>query len=483
MNEPEEGPRRSKLTASARRLGGVSLAEILSRAIGFIAFPFITRALGPTEFGSLSYVVAVTSWVGVISAPGLYAYGLREVAQKPDQARHITGELMTLSLSVTSIAYVGILAYAFLGHLSSTERTLFILVGATLPLSSIDLSWAFIGVSRAGAVSALTAATNLLYMCLVILWVHDPSDVTLVPGLQLLQSALIAAGLLVLAMRLWGRLELGVSRSRAAVIIRGAIPLGLGTVMTMIYNRVDVIMVAAMRGRTEAGLYAGAYRIMEVAVLLPLTLMNLAIMPSITGAFGRDIDEASAKVEVYFRHFLLLAIPVGVGGILLRGGIVRVVLGPAYERSADVFGALSLNLLVGGMAALFAGCVLVGLRRNGIYLAAVATGAVVNVVLNLLFIPRFGMMAAAVATLIAQAAVATFAFTRVRRLIKVDRTWLRYFPKPIVASALMAIPVLLLRDVAGGVWLAGSVGALTYGVAIIVLRAADLRLVMSRDEA
>jgi O-antigen/teichoic acid export membrane protein len=113
--------------------------------------------------------------------------------------------------------------------------------------------------------------------------------------------------------------------------------------------------------------------------------------------------------------------------------------------------------------------------------AAVAAGAAANVVLNLVFIPRFGMMAAAVATLVAQAAVATFAFVKVRDRIGGGVAWLRYFPQPIFAGALMAIPILLLRNVSGGFWLAGSVGSLTYALAIIALRAADLGLILKRS--
>lgn len=481
MSESKRERRRSKLTPAARRLGGVSLAEILSRAVGFIALPFITRALGPAQFGSLSYVVAITSWVGVLLAPGLYAYGLREVAQEPGKLRRTTGEVLVLSLSLTLVAYAGIVAYALLAHVSLTERTLFLLTGATLPVSAISISWAFIGMSRAGAVSALTLATNVMYVGLVIWGVNEPGDVVLVAALQLLQFTLIAAGLLVLAHRLWGKLELRLSRARATSILRGAIPLGLGTVMTTVYNRVDVIMLGTMKGRAEAGLYGGAYRIMEVAVLLPLTLLSIAILPAITGAFGRDPEEAARMVEGYFRHFLVLAVPVAVGGVLLRKDIVTIVLGRAYLPSADVFGVLSINLLIGGTAALFAGCVLVGLRRNGTYVAAVATGAAVNVVLNLVFIPRFGMMAAAAATLVAQAAVATYAFLKVRDRIGAGVVWLRYFPKPIFAGALMAVPILVLRNVSGGFWLAGSVGSLTYALAIIAVRGADLGLIMRRS--
>jgi O-antigen/teichoic acid export membrane protein len=480
MSGSERERRRSKLTPAARRLGGVSLAEIFSRAVGFVALPFITRALGPAQFGSLSYVVAITSWVGVLSAPGLYAYGLREVAQEPGRVRRTTGEMLIVSFSLTTVAYAGVLAYTLLAHMSPTERTLFLLTGATLPVSSISISWAFIGMSRAGAVSTLTLATNVMYVGLVIWMVKEPKDVVLVSAFQLLQFTLIAAGLLLLAHRLWGKLEFRLSRARATSILREAFPLGLGTVMTMIYNRVDIIMLTAMKGRAEAGLYGGAYRLMEVTVLLPLTLLSIAILPAITGAFGRDPEEAARMVESYFRHFLVLAVPVAVGGVLLREDIVTTVLGREYLPSADVFGVLSINLLIGGTAALFAGCILVGLRLSATYVAALATGAAANVVLNLVFIPRFGMIAAAGATLVAQAAVATFAFVKVRESTGAGTMWLRYFPRPIFAGAVMAVPILLLRNVSGGLWLAGSVGSLTYALAIIVVRGADLSLIMRR---
>jgi O-antigen/teichoic acid export membrane protein len=471
-------PRLSKFTPAARRLGGVSVAEVASRAVGFVAFPFITRALGPTEFGSLSFAVAVTSWVGLLSAPGVYAYGLREVAQSPEEVRRTSGELMAFSFVFSLLAYSGIVAYSLLADLTATDQTLLLLTGATIPVSAINLSWAFIGLGRAGAVSFLTLITNVLYAVLVIVAVKGPTDVTLVPALQLLQFALIAAGLLILAHRDWGMVQLRLSRARMSRILRGALPLGVGTMMTMIYNRLDLVMIAALKGRTQTGWYGGAYRLMEIAVLLPLSLLNVAIMPSIVAAVGHDRDDAARKAASYWRHFLVLAIPVMVGGLLLRTEIVTVVLGDAYAPSADVFGVLSANLLIGGAAAFFAGSILVGLRRSRAYLAAVAIGAVVNVVLNLMWIPRYGMMAAAIATLVAQAAVAVFAFAKVRHYIGADLRWVGYVLKPLIASAFMSIPIFVLRGDTGGLWLSGAAGFVTYTVAIVLLRGVDFGLVM-----
>lgn len=480
MASGRSNPPRWRLTPVAKRLGGVTAAEIATRAVGFLALPFVARALGPTEFGSLAFALAITTWVGVLAAPGFYAYGLRQAAQDPQSIRSVAGELVRLSLTLTLLAYAGIAMFAFLADISPTERALLLLTGATLPVGSINLSWAFIGLSRAGAVSVLTLVTNVLYVALVIWWVRTPSDVTLVAALQLLQFGLIAFGLLVLAFRDWGGVRLRLSRKRAIAILRGAVPLGLGTIMTMIYNRIDLVMVAEIRGRTEAGLYGGAYRIMETAVLLPMTLLSLAVIPSITGAFAQDPSGAARKVEVFFRHFLVVATPVVVGGILLRHDIVAIVLGSEYLAVSNVLGVLCLNLLVAGSASLFAGCVLVGLRRSGIYLAAVAVGAGVNVALNLAFIPRFGMMAAAVATLAAQAAVALFAFVNVRATLGAGVSWLRYFPKPILAGALMAIPMWFLRDVQGGFVLAGIAGVAVYSLSILAIRGVDLRLLAAR---
>lgn len=467
---------RARLTPVAKRLGGVTAAEIGSRAVGFVALPFVTRALGPAEFGSLAFALAITSWVGVLAAPGFYAYGLRQVAQDPTAVRTTAGELVRLSLTLTLVAFCGIAFFAIAGNVSSTERTLLLLTGATVPVSSVNLSWAFIGLSKAAAVSILTLVTNFLYVALVIWRVRAPNDVILVAAFQLGQFALIAVALLVLAIHEWGRVRLTLSWERATWILKGAVPLGVGTIMTMVYNRIDLVMVAEIRGRTEAGLYGGAYRIMETAVLFPITLLSLAVIPSITGAFARAPQEAARKVEVFFRHFVVLAIPVAVGGALLRHDIVTVVLGPDYGGAANVLGVLSLNLLVAGSASLFAGCVLVGLRRNAVYLGAVASGAAVNVALNLAFIPRFGMVAAAVATLAAQAAVALFAFWNVRATLGAGFRWLRYLPKPILAGTVMGLSIWFLRDLDGGFVIAGIAGLVVYSLLILTLRAVDLHL-------
>jgi O-antigen/teichoic acid export membrane protein len=214
--------------------------------------------------------------------------------------------------------------------------------------------------------------------------------------------------------------------------------------------------------------------------LLPAAFLGSAVLPSITRAIGRDRDEASRKAELYLKHFFVLAFPVAVGGLIVKRELIELVLGANFVRAAPVFGILTINLLVSGTAALFAGCILLGLRRNRAYFGVVAVGGVINLGFNLALIPQFGMIAAAYTTLAAQAAVALAAAWLARKDMPVR--WLRHMVKPLVACVLMAGAMYVVRAAGGSIWIEIPVGALSYGASVLGLRAIDTNFLLNRSQ-
>jgi O-antigen/teichoic acid export membrane protein len=463
-----------------RKLGIVTFAELASGVFGFAAFIVVATALGPSTFGRVAYAAALVGWIQRIVTPGLYPYGLREVALRPEDVRRSVGDITLLGLIISGVTVVGVMIYAILVVPPGMDRTLIIVFAAMMPVAALNISWAFIGMSRAPVVSLLTLATNALYAGAVFLVIRRPEQAPLVPAFQLLQNLLIALALLYFARRYWSGWELGIDWLRWKGVLKGSIILGLSAIMTKAYNQMDILLLHYLRGDTEAGLYAAAYQLMSSAVLLPATFLGSAVLPSITRAIGRDLGEASRKAELYLKHFFVLAFPVAVGGLIVQRELIELILGANFVPAAPVFGVLTINLLVAGTAALFSGCILLGLQRNRAYLGVVVLGGVVNLGINLALIPHFGMIAAAYTTLAAQAAVALAAAWLARREVPVP--WLRHMVKPLVGCGVMAGAIYAVRAVGGSIWIEVPVGALSYGVCVLGLRAVDTDFLLNRAQ-
>ncbi len=464
-----------RFTPLSRRLGAVSLLEVSSRAIGFLALPFVTRAVGPAAFGRLSWAVAITLWVAILFGSGLYGFGLREVAQGADRVRHTVGDLMVVGFILNGIAFLILSIYAFVGLGSGLDRTLILLCAAMLPVTGVAPNWAFVAQGRATVASMLTLATNAAYTAAIILLVRQPMDVALVPLVQLIQYVVIAIALIAIFQRYWGRIQFSWRVRHLWTLTKDSMAFQAGVALVVILNSVDIVLVRALRGNTEAGLYGAAYRLMEAGVLLPVFLLSLTVVPSITRSLAEDKGEASRRCSLYLQHLIIIAVPVGVGGMLVSEPLVTLLLGTEFSAAGRVFAILAFNLLAGGLATLFANYILLGLHEHKAYIVAVCAAIALNIGLNLVLIPRYGMTAAAATTVLTQLVVALLAALASRTEVRVHL--LRYLPKPLVACLLMAVVMLLLRHQGAPLVPQIVAGGLVYVALIVALRAIDTSLI------
>ena len=138
-----------------------------------------------------------------------------------------------------------------------------------------------------------------------------------------------------------------------------------------------------------------------------------------------------------------LALPIATGGFILAEPLTRLALGSQFSGAGTLFRWLTLTLVCGPLASYF-GSRLIPIAREKKYLASVLTGAVVNVVLNLFFIPRYGPVAAAFTTAISQAVVALMNYYFVSDLRR--PSLLPGLGLSVMASSIMAAGLLLVRS-------------------------------------
>ncbi len=153
------------------------------------------------------------------------------------------------------------------------------------------------------------------------------------------------------------------------------------------------LLVAYFLGPEAAGLYSPAVSIMSALVLVPLAL-NMVMIP----AMSRLHEEGSATIRGMASRLILFSAPIGIlSGLVLAFGadwIVQILLGDAYAETGDVLSVLS-GVLSARFITLAAASVLVavGWQRHRVKPQAVV--AALNVGLNVLLIPRWGIMGAA----------------------------------------------------------------------------------------
>jgi O-antigen/teichoic acid export membrane protein len=296
-------------------------------------------------------------------------------------------------------------------------------------------------------------AGQLVYGGLILALIRRPTDAWIVPVATVV--SLLAGTLLIWVparreYRIpWPIISPDVWRSFLPICLI----MGLASMMSMIYDQIDTVMLRYMRSETEVGLYVASYRMMLIAMSFA-PILGQVFFPLLSETTGQDHENEQRYLGWLGQASLGLALPIATGGFILAAPLTRFILGTQYTGTATLFRWLMLTIIAGPLASYF-GSQLIPMARERKYLVAVVAGAVVNVILNLFLIPRYGAIAAAFTTAISQAVVAFMNYYFVRDL-----------PRPSLLGAL-GFSVIASVVMAGGLLLARSF--LTLHVVVLVM--------------
>ena len=371
--------------------------------LGILVIGLVARHLGAELFGELNFALAVLAVAVVVASVGMNRIVTREVVESGDDAdaRSVvisTAFFMRLVVALVIVALLSVYSYFF----SSQDATLFLLVVFSLlfnPFDVVDLHQQ--GVARLKSISVMRSGVFVVASVLKLALVYLDVGAVWFFFFVLVEHALIALCFYTFVVTNYGRGYLSFRRckwSKATSILKESWPevfAGLGGILFM---RLDQIMLQFMQGAESVGVYSAAVRISEAWYFFPIAVIS-ASFPKIVQLRTGPAKRYEDAMVVLFSALVVIAGLAVLFFLMLSNQIVAVVFGAQYSESALV-------LQVHCLTAVF---ILMG-SASGSWLAAERKlvwnlhrnlfGLVVNVVLNLTLIPRYGAVGAALATLI-----------------------------------------------------------------------------------
>jgi O-antigen/teichoic acid export membrane protein len=418
--------------------------DILSKAVPLVVFPAVVRALGPTAYGKVGFATAVAGFFGLLASPGFSTYAAREAAKDQGRVSFLVQHVLGARIAFGVLSYALLIAFAltFAPH-DFTTRLLIVLSGLVFLVNSVDVQWVFTARSRMWMVALRGAVGQLIYGALILGFIRRPSDAWIVPVAGVLS---LVAGMFLIWLPArreyripWPVISPAVWRSFLPVCLI----MGFASMMSMIYDQIDTVMLRYMRSERELGLYVASYSMMAISMSFAL-ILGQVFFPLLSQTTGQDRENEQRYLGWLWQASTGLALPIATGGFILAEPLTRFVLGSQYTGAAALFRWLTLTIVAGSLASYF-GAQLIPIGREKKYLTAVVAGAVANVVLNLFLIPRYGAIAAAFTTAISQAVVAFMNYYFVRDLPR--PSLLGALGLSVIASGIMAAALLGARSV------------------------------------
>lgn len=374
--------------------------QAVTKALNLAVAVVLVRWLGAEELGRYAYVLAFCFPFGALADFGVATLAIREASAHPARAAAIVGAARRLTLSLSAGAVLAMMAAAWLTGHDQRMLAAIALAGAASIVSALTLPFLVTLTAREQMrrLSAHRVAASVTGAALTL-------AVLLAGGgiVALLAASVVTSGVMLMLARVLAGAAPGVATvapGAVAAMARQALPFGLMMAGFALYYRIDMVMLEWLVGPREVGLYAAAYRFIDVVIVMTASL-TAPLFPRLSSGARERPDEARRLLEGAWRPLLALGLPLSIGTSLLAGRLIEVLFGAGFAESASL-----LRLLIWGALPLLWGSVinhaLIASDRVWRLAALYAVSTVLNVALNLVLIPRFGASGAAAATLVCE---------------------------------------------------------------------------------
>ena len=369
-------------------------------SISFIVSIFVVRYLGPKDFGLYSYVLSFAMLFAAFSSLGLESISTRETVKYPERRDEINGTVFFLRLAGGIIAIIVIGVTLAIIHEETYTSILILIFSASFIFQSFTaIEYYFRGMVKAKYNAYALSASVILSSALKILFIIQKASLLYFVIAAAAEYVFLAAGLVIvyrqnnLSIFSWKY-----SKVLASSLLKDSWPLALSGIVVMIYMRIDQVMIKNLLGDEAVGYYSAAVRISEAWYFIPVTLCN-AIFPAIVNAKNISEEFYNNRMQKLYDLLTWLAIAIAVLVTFFSSQIINLLFGKEFSSASPV-----LTIYIWAGVAVFLGVAssqyLINENMTKLSFVRSFAGMIINVVLNYIFIPLYGIVGSAVATLI-----------------------------------------------------------------------------------
>ena len=396
-------------------------SQIVTIVIPLLTIPYISRILGPENIGIIGFSISFPIYFSVFANLGIQIYGSREVAKLRDNKQKrdkLFSELFLLTILSSLLSSIGFLLTIFFIENENINKFFLLVAGIPLYISSLSIDWYYTGREKFKMIAFRSITVKLISVILIFSIIKNENDSLFY---------LIISVFSVAINNIWNFSyliikELSISFRKISLVthIRPMFVLLSTALAVNVYTTLDTVVLGFFSSFSEVGYYHSAIRISRL--LLPFAVVTTAVLvPKISYDFSKkNFDKFNEYLNKSFSLISFFAVPMCVGVYVTAESFVPFFFGPDFLPVIQILQILSLIMFLVGLSNFFGIQVLTSIGMESKLLIAIIIGALINLCLNVIFIPRFGAIAAASASVIAEliilimTVIMTIKYTNVR---------------------------------------------------------------------
>lgn len=375
---------------------------------GLLVGIFVARYLGPEQYGLMSYVMSYVALFQVLASFGMDNIEIREESKSPEERDKIIGTAFTLKIGFAIITMLLVAITAWIFEADSFTKWMIILYSFSMIMNSFgvirnyftSLVWneyiVKTEITRTLVGAAIKVGLLLLHAPLVWFIAATLFDTTLIAG-----GYWVSYRSKIDSIRKWT-----FDKEQARYLIKESFPLAVSLSAVLIYHRIDHIMLGKMLTNTELGYYSVAGKFVEIIMFVP-TILAQTVVPILVRIHKENFTEYRHKTQLFVNVTVWMCILLSIGVAICSHWLILLTFGESYLPATLALQVLVFKTVGDALSATAGNMIIIEKIQKYAWIRSV-TACFVCVGLNLIFIPRWGIIGTAIASILTYLYAGTF---------------------------------------------------------------------------
>lgn len=375
--------------------------KVLRMVVGLLVGVWVARYLGPERLGLLSYAQSFVGLFSAFATLGLDGIVVRELVKQPERE----GELLGTSFGLKLIGALGVfimlaIAIPFTSNDSYINILVFIIASATIFQAFNVVDMYFQAKVMGKFITYANTISLLLSSIVKVILILLQAPLIAFAWIVVFDSVVLAFGYVYFFLKksTFKIQNLTFKRETAVSLLKASWLMAIAGEAILIYMKIDQVMIQEMMGSEAVGQYAAAVRISEAWYFIPMVISS-SLFPAIINAKKQSEELYYARLQKLYDLMVWIAIAIALPMTFLSDCVVHLLYGEQYSEAGSV-------LMIHIWAGVFVFLSVANDKwfyienKAGLLTIKVIIGAVSNIILNYILIPKYGINGAAVAKII-----------------------------------------------------------------------------------
>lgn len=444
--------------------------QLLAILLPIITTPYVSRVLGINGIGVFNYTNNVVQAFVLCATLGSSSYAIREIAYIQNDKKQVS-KIFYEIIIFRLICVLIVIPIYLLFVLNSKYKFLYSILFMNIISIFFDISWFFQGVEDFKKTVIRNFIVKIIGVILIFLFIHDNTDLWK-------YVAIISVTTLFGQISMWSYLPKYLVKTKISIknITKHLWPsfvFFIPQLSSYIYTSLDSVLIGIISTEAQVGYFAQAEKIVKM-LLTTITSLGTVMLPHIAFLVKqKKWNDVTEKIYSAIRFTIFLGFPMTIGIASISEIFVPWFFGEGYGGSIILMKILAPLILVIGLASITGRTVLIPLDKQKYYNISIILGSVINLILNLILIPKYYAVGAAIATVVAELIVTSIQLYCIRDIIKI-RDILKSVWKYIVAGVFMGISLINIIRVCSntleGIVKFCSIGVMVYILVLFILQ-------------